>query len=499
MLKQGTIILFATALSNATLMAQDAPKRNIEVRITGAAKDTVYLANYYGNKLYYSDTAIADGKGKVVFNRPSGYKAGVYAVVVPGPKYFEMIVNEPVIELATDKNDLLGELQVVKSKENEVFIGYIKYLNERKLEGDALRAQLDGASDPIARAGVKASMEELDKQVKTYQRELIANNPGALAASLVRMSMPVDLTEPKKADGTLDSAASYYNYRAHFWDNTDLQDDRIVRVPVFANRFDEYIGKVVPQVPDTINKLVDALVARLKPGSEVFKYVVHNVTHRYETSDIMGMDAVFAHMALTYYCPRNGQPGQVDWMEQDKLDELCKRAKKMAPLVLGKKAPALSLPDTTEQNWLNFYDLKQEYILLIFWDPHCGHCKEELPKIHAVYKEKLRDLGVEVFAVAKATDSTLYNDWKKFIREKDLDWVNVGLTWHVFEDAKKNARNYIPRYTTLESLNYAETYDVYSTPKIFLIDGDRKFVGKSLSPEQIEDLVKRLKERKAKG
>ena len=46
--------------------------------------------------------------------------------------------------------------------------------------------------------------------------------------------------------------------------------------------------------------------------------------------------------------------------------------------------------------------------------------------------------------------------------------------------------------------NYSETYDVFSTPKLFVVDGDRKFIGKSLSPDQIVDLVKKLKERKAK-
>lgn len=499
MLKRGIITLLPLAVLGTTLSAQDIPKRTIEVRIEGAAKDTVYLANYYGNKLYYSDTAVADSKGKVVFRSPRGYKAGVYAIVVPGPKYFEVVVNEPVLEFTTDKSDLLGKLQVVKSKENELFIGYIRFLNDRKLQGDALRAQLDAAKDPIGRAAVKARMEELDKEVKAYQHDLVDRNPTMLAAALVHMSMPVTLPEAKKADGSLDSAASYYQYRAHFWDNTDLQDDRIVRVPVFANRFDEYVSKVIPQIPDTINKLVDEMVARLKPGSELFKYVVHNITHRFETSEIMGMDGVFAHMALTYYCPKDGKPGQADWMEAEKLDQLCERAHKLAPLVLGKKAPALSLTDTTEQKWINFYDLPQEFIVIIFWDPHCGHCKEELPKIHDVYTESLKALGVEVYAVAKAVDSTLMADWKKFIREKNLDWVNVGLTEHVFEEAKKNPRAFIPRFTTIESLNYAETYDVYSTPKVFLVDGDRKFVGKSLSPEQIGDLVKKLKERKAKG
>ena len=76
--------------------------------------------------------------------------------------------------------------------------------------------------------------------------------------------------------------------------------------------------------------------------------------------------------------------------------------------------------------------------------------------------------------------------------------MNVALTQHVFEEARKDPRQFIPKYTTIESLNYADTYDVFSTPKLFVVDGDRKFIGKSLTAEQIEDLVKKLKERKAK-
>ncbi|MCB0770129.1 MAG: DUF5106 domain-containing protein, partial [Flavobacteriales bacterium] len=289
---------------SASHQAQDAPKRDIEVTISGLAKDTVYLANYYGNKLYYADTAVADAKGKVHFNSPEGYKAGMYAVVTPGPKFFEMVVNEPVIKMASDTMDLVGNLSVKASKENQLFHDYIRFLNERKKESDVLRAQIEQNKDPIAKSGLKAQMEGLDEAVKTYQKDLIANNPGTLTAALVKMSMAVELPEIRRDDGSLDSAAQYYQYRAHFWDNFDLKDERIVRVPVFANKFDEYIGKLIPQSPDTINTLVDELIERTDGKNDVFKYMVNGVTHKYETSDIMGMDAVFVHMALTYYCPR---------------------------------------------------------------------------------------------------------------------------------------------------------------------------------------------------
>lgn len=470
--------------------------REIEVTIAGTAKDTIYLANYYGSKLYYADTSVADAKGKALFKDAKGYKAGVYAVVVPGPKYFEVIVNEPVIKLATDTTDLMANLVVKASKENQVFLDYIRFLNSQKKRSDVIRVQLDANKDPLARNGLKAQLEELDKEVKTYQNTLIASNQGLLAAALVRMSMAPELPEIRKPDGSLDSAAQYYQYRAHYWDNFDLKDERIVRVPVFANKFDEYISKTIPQFPDTINVLADAVIGRTDGKNDVFKYMVNTITHKFETSDIMGMDAVFVHMGQTYYCPKDGKPGRVDWMPQDKLDKLCDRVKKNGPLVLGKKAPYLSLTDTTEQKWINFYDLPQEYVVIIFWDPHCGHCKKELPEIAKVYKEKMKAMDIEVYCVAKAVDATLMKDWKAFIRENDLDWVNVGLTPTVFEEAKKDPRKFIPKLTTIESLNYADTYDVYATPKIFLVDGERKFRGKQLSADQIVDLVSQLQKRK---
>jgi thiol-disulfide isomerase/thioredoxin len=495
-----SLLLAASAIGQNAKTDPPAPKRTIEVTIGGAAKDTIFLANYYGNKLYYNDTTVADAKGHAVFKSDRGYKAGVYAVVVPGSKYFEVIVNEPVIKLATEKDDLLPKLVVKESKENQLFIDYIRFLNTKKEEGDALRARSDAATDPIGKGQVKAQMEALDKEVKDYQHNLINSNKGTLAAELVKMSLTVDLPEPRKADGSLDSAAAYYQYRSHFWDNFDLHDDRIVRVPVFHNKLEEYITKIVPQAPDTINKLADEFIARTKEGSEVFQYVVQFITNKYQSSEIMGMDAVFVHMALTYYCPAPNKASRAYWMDDEKLEKLCERARKMAPLVIGKKAPNIILTDSTEQKWIGFHGLPNEYVVLIFWDPHCGHCKKELPTWYEVYKKEFQQLGIEVFTVAKATDETLMKDWKKFIKENDMRWVNVALTKTVYEEAKKDARKFVPQYTTLESLNYAETYDVYSTPKVFVVDGDRKLVGKSLAPEQVVDLVKQLRSRnKAKG
>ena len=59
-------------------------------------KDTVcYLANYYGDKTYLTDTARVDTKGKFVFEGDSVLPGGIYIIAgQSNNKYFECIVDK---------------------------------------------------------------------------------------------------------------------------------------------------------------------------------------------------------------------------------------------------------------------------------------------------------------------------------------------------------------------------------------------------------------------
>jgi hypothetical protein len=43
-------------------------KHKIKGHIEGVKDTSIYLANYYGNKLYYNDTAYVDSKGNFSFD-----------------------------------------------------------------------------------------------------------------------------------------------------------------------------------------------------------------------------------------------------------------------------------------------------------------------------------------------------------------------------------------------------------------------------------------------
>jgi thiol-disulfide isomerase/thioredoxin len=213
------------------------------------------------------------------------------------------------------------------------------------------------------------------------------------------------------------------------------------------------------------------------------------------------MDKVFVRMGQRYYCPKNiDGTTNITWMEDDKLKDLCKKVETYKNLVQGVVPPNLILVDSTDTKWRDFYSLKSEYTVLYFWDPECGHCKKTTPKLGELYAKKLKERNVEVFAIGKAVGEDNVK-WKKFIKDNNLTFINVGVTDKIYKEAQDSTSKQeklfkLLKSTTIQSLNYQDTYDIYSTPKIFVLDKDKKIIAKSISISQLEDMMDHLQGKK---
>ncbi len=472
--------------------------QKIKLKVTGEKDTTVFLVKYYGKGMYYADTA--QMKGGVVEFDGKKQKPGVLALLLTGQRYFDFIYNNDEVQLETQGPDFVKGMKVKKSVENTVFVNYISFMNEKRMKAKDLSEQREKIKkeDPQYKQ-LTTEIEGVSKEVATFQKTLVETYPSTLVSKIVKMSMEVEIpTAPKKADGSLvDSNFTYKYYRDHYFDNIDLNEDNLLNTPVFHNKLDFYFSTsmMIPQ-PDTVVKYAYRFVDKLNPKSEMFKYCLTHITSTYEKSNIMGMDKVFVRMGQRYYCVKNPDGStNITWMEDDKLKDLCKKVETYKNLVQGVVPPNITLVDTTDTKWRDFYSLKSEYTVLYFWDPECGHCKKTTPKLGELYAKKLKGRNVEVFAIGKAIGED-FNKWKKFIKDNNLTFTNVALTEKLYKAALEDARKFVPQFTTVESLNYQETYDIFSTPKIFVLDKDKKIIAKSLSISQLEDMLDHLQGKK---
>lgn len=465
--------------------AQNKANHFIKGHIEGLVDADIYLANYYGNKLYYNDTARVDSKGNYFFNGKPFEECGRYALVMPGPKYFEFIVaDEDIIMNCTPDADI-SKVEIIRSENNKVYFNYIKFLKDKF----QLRAPLDAClADSLKSEAEKTTcreqLEKLNREVVNYQNAIIADYPNLLFTKFLRMSQ--ELVLPELPQNLSDEEKQKQNYRwmiDHYWDRVDLTDPRIVREPAFHKLAEDFLTKYVYQIPDTVCKEVKRVVDLTQGNSETFKYLVHLATYTGETSKIMCMDELFVYMIDNYYAK-----GLCPWMKADKLKDMIEAADKKRDCLCGEIAEEILLPNE-KGSWTSLYKNHGEYTLVVIWESTCGHCKKEIPLLLDLY-HKYKNKGFVVYAIG----NELENDkWESFIQEKNLDWINVsdGADW--FKNDGAIAKDLIQTgKTTVKSVNFRTTWDVTSTPKVYLMDKDLKIIAKSLGAEQLDQLLEQL-------
>lgn len=436
----------------------------IKLTIKGLKDQNVQLAYYFGDKQYIKDSARVDGNGKLVFKGEEVLPGGVYIAVLPSRKYFEMIVDkEQKFSMETDTTDLIGSMKVKGSNDNELFYQYLNWISVKGKQLEKLRKDLELAKgDEVKTKTIRDSQIALDKSVKEYKDKFIVANPDLLLTKIFNAGWEPEIPEiPLLPNGRKDSTFAYLYFKSHYFDKFDMKDDRLLRSPVFANKIKQYVEKLTPQMPDSINFAASKLIGLTDEKSEIFKYLVYWITNTYEKSEIMGMDAVFVFMAENYYLS-----GKAFWVDESQIQKIRDRVNALKPCLLGVTANNMKLlkPDFHQ---IALHDIKKKYTLIYFWDPSCGHCQKVTPQLSEFYKAHKVDMDLEVLGVYIESDTT---EWFKYIKEKELNWINAA-------DLTGTAQ-------------FRKYYDIYSTPVLYVLDRNKKIIAKRIDVEKLEDFLK---------
>lgn len=471
--------------------------QKLKFKVEGHKDTTVHLVKWYGKGRYYADTA--EMKNGFVEFDGSKQQAGVLILFLPSQDMLEFIYNNEEVYIETKLPDLMGNAKIKKSEENKIFYPYVRMMSSKNKDAQRWKEQQKNHEEGSEMyEKLQNQIDNATEEVEAYQANLVQEHGDMLVGKIVKMSMDIEIPEAPKdeAGNIIDSNFRFYYYRQHFWDNIDLTDSRLVRTPVFHNKLSQYFSKnMMVQHWDTVIHYAFDFCDRLDPKGDLFQYCVSWITSTYEQSKIMGMDKVFVYMGERYYCSLNEEgKSPAHWMPEEKLKDLCEKVSTHKDLVMGAVPPNLILRDTTDKNWQDFYSLDKEYVILYFWDPECGHCKKITPKLQTLYEKKFRDRNIEIFAIGKAVGED-FDKWKAFIQKNNLEFINVAVTDDLYTKAMEDARQFVPKYTTLKSLNYQKTYDIFATPKMWVLDKDKKIIAKSLTISQLEDFLDRLQEK----
>ena len=471
-MKKTIAFLFALCIVTGLMAAEKGYK--ITVKLTGTADTSLLLAHYYGTKQYLDDTAFRNKQGFFVFQGSEKLTDGMYIVAGQNKsKYFDFFVTGTQdMEFECDPANIVNSMQVKGSDDNKVFFAYIKYLGGKQAEIEPLNNWMKANRNHKDSVDIiKSRIEAIDKDAKAYIKNFYNTNPGMLSANFVKANNePEYLQYITYPDGKVDSSKLYQTYKAHFFDNFTFTDPRLIYTPVFAQKMDFYFDKMVVPVRDSLEKDIDRVMALSAVNNDLQKYMGWFLSLKYETSQVMGHDALFVYIVRKYL-----ETGKVGWQYSEVKDNVIKRVNTLEPLLLDKVAPNLILVDTNNVAH-SLLATKARYTLLFFWESNCGHCQQEMPKVLKFYDEFQSKYNLKIFGVS--TDTSLVK-WKAYIKKNDMKWINVNGHMSV-------------------SGNYHTLYDIRSTPIMYLLDEDKKILTKFLLIEDITNVITKREEELAK-
>lgn len=436
----------------------------IKIKIKGFEQKETYLGYHFGDKQYIKDTVQIGADGYFTFKGEEALEGGVYLLIMPPEnQYFQLLINpgDQRFTVETDIKDVFENMKISGSKDNQLFYEYTTFLSKQKPEAEKLKKELEEAGEDKAKAeNIQKKLDKLNDNVKNYQEDLVKKDPTTITAAIIKSSFEVPIPEYQ---GTEDEVQlkRYLYYKKHYFDHLDMGDSRMLRSPMLFNRINYYMEKLTPQHPDSLIVSIDRVLDLVSPSEETFKFYVIHFLNEYAKSKFVGMDAVYVYIGEKYYCN-----GKAWWVEAEQLDKICSNVAKLKPILLGKTAPDIEM-QRQDGSKLALHEVKSDFTVLFFWDPECGHCKKSLPDVKAFY-EKYKTRGVEIFGVCTKLGEDSKSCWDG-VKEHEMPWINV------IDPFMRS------KFKTL--------YDIRSTPKIFVLDKDKKIISKGIGGEQLEEVL----------
>ena len=429
-----------------------------------------YLTHYAGSSLNVDDSAAVNSRGLAVFQGKRLLPPGIYAIVFPGKKLTAdfLIGKEQVITIKADTANLI-KMAVAGSSENLLFQQYQQFVAKQgKLLNHERQAYNNARTAPDSALHEKNYIK-YNTALNNYRNSIIINKPRSMMAIILNaMKEP---PYPSKVPVTRqDSVDNYQYYKSHYWDGISFMDDCVVRTPFFAGKLQRYYRDVITQEPDSIIKDADYKLLLARSSPEMYKYLLNWLTDEYLNPKYMGQDAIFVHLFEKYH-----SKGLTSWLNEKQMEAITRRAYMVMANLVGQKAANLELADTAGKV-AALYDVAADFTVVIFWDPNCGHCKDEVPRADSFYRANWKAKNVKMYAVMTEYDK---EGWIKFINIHDLkEWTHVHQTLQM-----------VKADTEAQKPSFKQLYDITQTPTLYLLDKEKRIVGKKLTLQQLNDLL----------
>lgn len=443
---------------------------------TEAAKIKGYVKNFNGKKILLGwqssltlipvDSTKCDS-GKFQFDI-SKRRPGIYSLIFDHGVYLDLVINNNEdIEFKTsliNKSNLEDSLKFINSIENIVYYDYIKYKNSvlyrisyEKWLGSKWYSE-NAQKNALKLDSLRNHIELLEKSISVKAENLIRQFPNLYVVKKLRFYLTPNFEDYKRATGDRKYNSEFEFLQEHYYDYINVSDTNILDLAHLNNMAQMYITNYIGyQNTSTFIKSCDFILKKMMPNKDVLCSVLDILTKKMEEWE---QDSAYMHLADNYYAK-----GYCD--SDPRKPSAIKISNMIKDLLPGKPFPNITLKDSTGKE-VNLYSLKNKATLVFFWVSWCDHCEKMIPEVKYLY-DFYKKKGFDIYAISMDEEKDL---WINALKRKNVNWINVA---------------------ELKGFNgtVAKQFNMWRTPRLYLIDKDKKVIARIINPNQLKDSLEK--------
>lgn len=434
-------------------------KFRLEVNAPSQKNKVAYLLGYWEGSTYIQDSTYISPQGNGIFQSEEKIEAGQYLLYIKPDIQIDLLIDKEQenIKINVDDKDVM-ESKISGCRDTELFWRYLVTLDNNMQRQFALSDKLEekGISDN-RRIDIERQKEELNREFQTY----IDNQLKAYGDTWYGIFLKGTASPEPPVKNPLKEEDYRQNRKNHYFDNINLSDSRFWRTNYFISYLDTYMSAIVEQNVDSLAAAASYLVGKSASDKYCFEKMLSRYTNESLTSNVMGMENVWMCLYEEYIRGKD-----INWIDSSQMAELEKLYVQNEYNRIGMKAHDLQL-QSLSGNKINIYGIESDYLLLYFYNPACVYCEQEIPKIHQMIASKYNETDMKIVSIDIGADMVA---WRSFVERLELnDWINCA----------------DPGYKS----DYWIYYDTSTTPATFLLDRNKKIIGRKFDKEGLEKIL----------
>ena len=451
--------LLLTLFLFASLSLSSQAQYKVEGTISGYLNKNLILLEYFGDKHIFIDSTGTDDNGWFSFELSNAAPSGLYSLAIGNSPLFNFIFNTENIILKFEP-DGFSPPEFIQSVENLIYYDYLaqsaRYDQKAGMLIDILQYYPKTDSFYFFTG---EHFENLQVAHREYTDRIIQDYPTTLVSHIVRSDRPVMIPKEMNWDDYLS-----FN-QLHYFDDVDFGDTSLINTNVLTAKAIDYLGfySINSQNKELQEQVfiraVDTVLLKAMENGKVYDFLMQYLIEGFE---MYGFDRVISHIAENY------EPAST-CVNEDRKSELQKRMENLRKLAVGNIAPDIVIENAQGEK-LNLAGIDNDLTVILFWASWCPHCNQMIPGLKRLYQEgDMPDF--EILAISLDTSAT---DYMQAIAVQETAWIN---------------------YSELNGWDSKAVvdYSIYATPTMFILDRNRKILGRPVSVSDLRYELEKLK------